>query len=72
MRISRKDNIVQIEIVPSDCPPGYSQEMMADVIYIGMTTMAKHFDNTAIELSPEAKADRQKALEDFKERWEIL
>lgn len=71
MKFSRNGRIIQIEVEPTDFKPGADLELCADSLMTGMAAILPFIHDTTIELSPEAEAARDKALEDLKERWEL-
>lgn len=76
MKIVREGSKIIMEVEESDCAPGNTLEMEADMIMSGIK--AAH-DNPAItqraleylERDPVMVDEAKRSLEDFRERWEL-
>jgi hypothetical protein len=74
MKITRTGNIVHWEIEPSDCPPGITTEMAADLIEKGMKNIGIESVmkvDGMILTDPSLKAIEERELKDWHERWEL-
>ncbi len=69
MKVSRTQNVIQIEVEAADCPGGYTPEMVADAIEQGIRLQMERglLPLPDIQQHPEV----QQVMQDFKQRWEI-
>lgn len=73
MLIKRNKNVISIEIEQSDCLPGLTTEMQADLVEKGMQAQMEVAFKTVeqVLMSPEVVAAGEKVIADWKERWEL-
>ena len=73
MKFSREGHKIILEVEPADCSPGHDLEMTADLFLQCMKLGYRNPEIEAAVLNTHTMfRERDRLMEDFNERWEIL